>query len=57
MIEAEIPGEIKGEDEEGALWLEDIGEVEKCGIFARYHNSIVGNLGAECTLKTLSLRS
>ena len=37
------------------LGLEDIPEVDKHGIFARYHNSIVGHLGAERTLKTLSL--
>ena len=50
-MEAEIPGE----EEEGDLRLDDIGEVEKYGIFARFHNSIVGHLGAERTLKAVSL--
>ena len=54
MMIAEIPGDIEGDDEEGALGL-DIREVEKRGIFSRYHNSIVGRLGAEHTLKVLSL--
>ena len=52
---AEIPGDIEGDNEKGALGLEDIGEVEKRGIFARYHNSIVSHLGIERTLKALSL--
>ena len=51
---AEIPGDIEGDDEEGALGLEDLGQVGKRGTFARYHNSIVGHLGAE-RLKALSL--
>ena len=38
MIEVQ-PGNIEGDDEEGALGLEDFGEHEKRGIFARYHNS------------------
>ena len=48
MMIAEIPVDIEVDDEEGAPGLEDIGEVEKrgCGIFARYHNSIVGHLGS-----------
>ena len=48
MMMAEQPGDLEDDDEEGALGLEDLGEVEKRGIFARYHNSIVG---AERTLK------
>ena len=44
MLEAEIPGYIEGEDEEGALGLEDLGEEEKHGIFSNYQNSIVGHL-------------
>ena len=55
MMVAEIPGDIEFEDEEGALGLKDIVEVEKHGIFARYHNSIVSHFGAERTLKALSL--
>ena len=35
--------------------LEDVGELEKRGIFARYHNSIVGHLGTELTLKAIPL--
>ena len=50
MMIAEIPGDIEGDDKEGAPGLEDLGEVEKRGIFA-----IVGHLGAEHTLKALSL--
>ena len=55
MMIAETPGDIEGDDDEGALRREDIGELEKHGIFARYHNSIVGHIGAERTLKALSL--
>ena len=55
MMIAEKPGDIEGDDEEGALGLEDIGKLENRGIFARYYNSIVGHLGAERTLKALSL--
>ena len=51
---AEKPGDIEGDDEEGALGL-DFKEREKRGIFARYHNSIVGHLGTDRTLKALSL--
>ena len=40
----------EGDDEKGDLGLEDLGEHEKRGIFARYHNSIVGHLGADRTL-------
>ena len=32
MMEAEIPGDIEGEHEEGALGLEDLGDLEKRGI-------------------------
>jgi hypothetical protein len=46
MMIAEVPGDIEDDDEEGALGLEDFGKVEKRSIFARYHNSIVRNLGA-----------
>ena len=52
---AEQPGLIEEDDEEGALGLKDLDEAEKRGIFARYHNSIVGHLGADRTLKALSL--
>ena len=52
---AEIQGDIEDDDEEGALGLEDLGEVVKRSIFARYYNSIIGNLGADLTLKVLSL--
>ena len=55
MMITEIAGDIEGDDEERALGLEDLGEVEKRGIFATYHNSIVGHLGVERTLKALSL--
>jgi len=48
---AEKPGDIEG-DEEG---IEDLGEAEKCDIFARYQNSIVGHLEVDRTLKALSL--
>ena len=41
-------------NEEGALGLEDIREVENI-VFPRNHNSIVGHLGADSTLKALSL--
>ena len=41
MVITEVPEEIEGDNEEGGLGLEDLGEVEKCGIFARYHKSIV----------------
>ena len=45
MMIAEKPGEIEDDDEDGgALGSEDLGEHEKRGIFARYHNSIVGHL-------------
>ena len=54
MMIAEKPGDIEGDDEEGALGL-DFKEREKRGIFARYHNSIVGHLGADRTLKVISL--
>ena len=50
MMIVEKPG-----DKEGALGLEDLGENEKRGIFARYHDSIVGDLGVDRTLKSLSL--
>ena len=40
-MEAEIPGNSERDDEEGALGLEDIPEVDKHGIFARYHNSML----------------
>ena len=46
---------IESDDEERALGFEDLGEHEKRGIFARYHNSIVGHLGADRTLKALFL--
>ena len=36
MMEAEISGDIEAEDEEGDLGLEDIPEVDKQAIFARY---------------------
>ena len=52
---AEQPGMIEGNDEEVSLWLQDFGEAGKRGIFVRYHNSIVGHLGAVRTLKALSL--
>jgi hypothetical protein len=52
---AEQPGLLEEDDEEGALELKDLEEAEKRGIFARYHNSIVGHLGADRTLKALSL--
>ena len=55
LIQTEVPGEIEGDNEKESLTLEDFGELEKRGIFARYHNSIVGYLGAERTLKALSL--
>ena len=52
---AEQPGLIEEDDEEddeeGALGLKDLEEAEKRGIFARYHYSIVGNLGADRTQK------
>ena len=51
----EQPGMIEGDNEEGALRLKDLGDAEKRGIFARYYNSIVGHLGAERTLKAISL--
>ena len=44
MMLAEKLGDIEDDDEEGALGLED---VQNRGIFGRYHNSIVGNLGAD----------
>ena len=50
-MEAEIPGDIESEDEEGALGLEDLEEVETwylCEITKFY-------LGEERTLKALSL--
>jgi len=53
MMDAEISGDIESENREGALRLENIPEVDKHGIFARYHNSIVGHLGVERTLKAL----
>ena len=52
---AEQPRMIEGDSEEGAPGLQDLGEAEKRGIFARYHNSIVGHLGTDRTLKALSL--
>jgi len=55
MLEAEISGEIKGDKEEGFLGLEDFEELDKCGIFARYHNSIVVHLCGKRTLKALCL--
>jgi len=55
MMEAEISGDVEAEDEEGVLGLEDIPEVDEHIVFARYHNSTVGYLGAERTLKALSL--
>ena len=55
MMTAEKPGDIEGDDEEGALRLEDLGEVERCGIFVSYHNSIIGHLSVGRTLKSLSL--
>ena len=53
-METAIPGDIESEKEERALGFEDLGELEKHGIFARHDNSIVGNLGAERILKALS---
>ena len=50
LLEAEVLEDMEFEDEEGNLGLEDI------FIVARYHNSIVGHLGVERTLKALSLR-
>ena len=55
MMEEEIPGDIERDYDEGALGLEDISEVNRHDIFARCHNSIVGHLGAERTLKDPSL--
>ena len=56
MVIAEKPGDIEGDDKEGSLGLENLGEVEKRGIFARYSDSIVEHLGVDRTLKALSLR-
>ena len=47
--------EPEDEEEEKGVGLEDLGKLEKHGIFARCHNSIVWHLGAERTLKALSL--
>jgi len=55
LMIAEQPGLIEEDDEEGALGLKDLDEAENRGIFARYHNSIVGHLGAKRTSKALSL--
>ena len=55
MSIAEHPGLIEEDDEEGVLGSKTLDEAEKRGIFARCHNSIVGHLGADRTLKALSL--
>ena len=40
MMEA-VPRDVKSEDEEGNLEFEDLRDVKRHGIFARYHKSIV----------------
>ena len=63
LIPAEVPGDIEGDDEESSR-LEDLGNSENVVSLQdttffefSYNHSIVGHLGAERTLKALSLGS
>ena len=42
-------------DSGGEQELEEYGIIERHGVFARYHNSIVGHLGVERTSKAMFL--
>ena len=54
--ETEIPGVRNEEGESGGEEeLKEYGIIERHEVFARYHNSIVGHLGVERTLKAMSL--
>jgi hypothetical protein len=52
----EFPAILNEEDEFGGEEkLDEYGIIERHEVFARYHNSIVGHLGVERTLKAMSL--
>ena len=54
--ESKIPGVVNEEGESGGEEeLEEYGIIKRHEVFARYHNSIVGHLGVERTLKAMSL--
>ena len=54
LEETEFPGEIEEEGDIAAKEdFEEYGNVEKHEVFSRYHNSIVGHLGVERTLKAM----
>ena len=50
--ETEIPGVVNEEGESGGEEdLDEYGIIERHEVFARYHNSIMGHLGVERTLR------
>jgi len=54
LEETEIPGEVE-EEGGGKEDYKEYGNVEMHEVSSRYHNSIVGDLGVERTLKAMSL--
>ena len=54
--ETKIPSVVNKEGKSGGEEvLEEYGIIERHEVFARYHNSIVGHLSVERTLKAMSL--
>ena len=49
--EIEVEGQVVGDE-----YFKEYGIVERCEVFSRYHNSIVGHHGVERILKAISLR-
>ena len=58
MEEIEYPEEVEEEGDTGGKEdFDEFGIIEMYEVFSRYHNSIVGHLGIERTLKAISLGS